>query len=557
VNLFSGFCAALACALGGRLLRGCGVRREGALAGAWLAGLADAVWGQSGIAEVYGTTLLAVFATLLLLHRWRESPTSGRFSAFLLVAGLSLCLQPLARGLLPLFLGYAILERPRLLREGRTLGWGALALLLGLLPILYLPLRSAAEPYLDWGNPETPRALWNHLAMRQYTHAEELGMDPPTFLGFGPRMEAFGGVLVRQFPWPVLALAGWGGIVATRRWGKFGVLLAATTVATSVLLVWFTSFRDAFFFPPAYETYCVPAFALLGLLAGAGIDALPLGRASRMMGPTVALAALAWTAAGNAPRNDRSDERFFEPFGRALLDNVERGGVLVAMGDHLVFPCLFLQRVRGYRTDVLVAQRYGYLEESDLGPLSQEERARRRGLRGAERWAFDEAMAVRRWLGSRPVYVAGMKTPEHYRGFRGLEGTLAVPEGILVRVHPPGGVTLGEARERSGSVWARLDLPPIDERSRDRSVLLAAALVRLTRGMHRAASGDLAGAREDLGALLRNPLADPVSLFNGARALAAAGARPEACELLRGALRISPRFEAARRLLVDLEGPGR
>ncbi|MGH7150449.1 MAG: protein O-mannosyl-transferase family, partial [Planctomycetota bacterium] len=533
VNLFSGFSISLACALGGRLLRRRGVGPAGAVSGAALGGLADAVWGQSVIAEVYGATLLGVFGSLLALDRWREVPTPRRFAVLLFVGGLSLCLQPLARGLLPIFLAYAFLERPGLLKDGRSLALGALALLVGLLPILYLPIRSAADPFLDWGNPETPGALWNHVTLRQYTHGEELGMDPPTFLGFGPRMERFGEVLLAQFPLPVLGLAGIGVLLAARRWGKFGALLLATALATSVGLVYATSLRDAFFFPPAYETYSLPSFALLGLLSGAALDGLRGWKLGRLLAPPLALVAVAWTAAENAPRNDRSEDRFFEPFARALLENVEPNGVLLAAGDHLVFPSLFLQRVRKVRTDVHLPQRYGTFEESELGALTMEERARRRTLHGAPRLAFDAGMVVRRWIATRPVYVVGI--PFDPGACSGLEGSVVTPEGMLLRISLPGTLSPAEAREKDEGAWRRLSFPPLEDASPDRSVRLAVALVRMTRGLHRVRMGDIEGARSDLMSLLRNDLIDAPSLVVGARALAAAGAREDAAALLREA----------------------
>jgi hypothetical protein len=38
----------------------------------------------------------------------------------------------------------------------------------GLLPYLYLPLRAAASPRFNWGDPETPWAFWRHLTGAQF-----------------------------------------------------------------------------------------------------------------------------------------------------------------------------------------------------------------------------------------------------------------------------------------------------------------------------------------------------------------------------------------------------
>ena len=53
------------------------------------------------------------------------------------------------------FAGAALLVEPQLLRRGRDLASAALGFAAGLLPYLYLPLASRADPALDWGDPET------------------------------------------------------------------------------------------------------------------------------------------------------------------------------------------------------------------------------------------------------------------------------------------------------------------------------------------------------------------------------------------------------------------
>ena len=53
------------------------------------------------------------------------------------------------------FGGWAIATDRSLLHRPRLLVAAAGAGLAGLLPYLYLPLRSRADPALDWGDPET------------------------------------------------------------------------------------------------------------------------------------------------------------------------------------------------------------------------------------------------------------------------------------------------------------------------------------------------------------------------------------------------------------------
>src|SRR5262249_17889847 len=216
-----GLFAAGAGAVASLLASRAGCSAAASLAAGWFLGFADSIWAQGVVAEVYGLTALAVLATLLALRRWKEDPAPRRLGLAAAAAGLSLGLHPLTRGLLPIFALYVVAERPRTLAEPRSLLAGALGLLLGLLPILYLPIRSRANPYLDWGDPETPSRLLDHLLLRQYV-GDGGGAFPPTWASLELRLGHFRPILLRQFPLPVLALSGLGAWTIVRRERLFG-----------------------------------------------------------------------------------------------------------------------------------------------------------------------------------------------------------------------------------------------------------------------------------------------------------------------------------------------
>jgi tetratricopeptide (TPR) repeat protein len=547
VNLSCGLLAAAVCALATLLARRAGCSVGAALGAGWLLGLADAHWAQGVVAEVYGATTLAVVATLFALRAWRVGPTPRRLGAAAAVAGLSLGLHPLARGLLPLFGLFVLAERPRTLREPRALLAGLLGLALGLLPFLYLPIRSATNPFLDWGDPQTPSRFLDHVLLRQYTDGHE-GASLLTWASLGKRFDDFLPILTRQLPLPVLALAAGGAWVVLRRERTFGVLLVATAGTTTLGIVLYTAARDPFFFPSDFQNYCAPGFALLGLLAGFGLDgarsllARAGGLAAKAASPACAVAALAlsvWTHAANRPRNDRSADRFFEPWGRALLQTVGRDGALLAYGDHFAFPCLFLQRVLGFRTDVLLPRRGGTLDELPRG-ASEAERARRAALLGKARLEFNEALLVRDLLPQRAVYVTDFRPPSHYRAYAGLERTAAVPVGLLYRVVADDPATVEEARREGAAAWAAYGSPEIEDDPADRARRGPALAWRLARGLHEAERGDADGAAREFAAMRRNPLADASYLSVASGTLTKLGRPRDALPLLETAVERSP-----------------
>jgi tetratricopeptide (TPR) repeat protein len=230
VNLFSGFCSALAVGIAGLILcnslRWVGVRERVAqiLAIAWAVAFACSVsmWSQAVIAEVYGLHVLVVMFYVWVLYRWVREPawTNGlAWSAFFFALGMSnhhlmIALAPLpvvvmllvrrdllAEGLLYLcvsaalvYLGFGSISGEsatwhssvrfvwcvgvalvlwviirRRLTHWRMGLWVLLAVILGLLPYSYMPLASETNPPMNWGFTCTKEGFFYSVNRSQYS----------------------------------------------------------------------------------------------------------------------------------------------------------------------------------------------------------------------------------------------------------------------------------------------------------------------------------------------------------------------------------------------------
>ncbi len=230
VNLFSGFCSALAVGIVGLILcnslRWAGVRDRIAqiLSLGWATALAFSVsmWSQAVIAEVYGLHVLVVMLYLWVLYRWVREPawTNGlAWSAFFFALGMSnhhlmIALAPLpllvmllrrrdllAEGLLYLSLAAALvywgfgsissepatvhssvrflysvgvglviwLAIKRRLTHWRTGLLVLLGVLLGLSPYSYMPLASQTNPPMNWGFASTKEGFFYSVNRSQYS----------------------------------------------------------------------------------------------------------------------------------------------------------------------------------------------------------------------------------------------------------------------------------------------------------------------------------------------------------------------------------------------------
>jgi Tfp pilus assembly protein PilF len=230
INLFSGFCSAVAVGIVGLILcnslRWGGVRAcvSQILAIGWAVALACSVsmWSQAVIAEVYGLHVLVVMFYIWVLYRWVREPawTNGlAWSAFFFALGMSN--HHLMIALAPLPVVVMILVRRDLLAEGllylcsaaalvywgfgsisgeaatwhssvrflwcvgvslvlwviirkrlthwRMGMWVLLGVILGLSPYSYMPLASETNPPMNWGFTSTKEGFFYSINRSQYS----------------------------------------------------------------------------------------------------------------------------------------------------------------------------------------------------------------------------------------------------------------------------------------------------------------------------------------------------------------------------------------------------
>jgi len=130
-------------------------------------------WSQAVVVEVYSLALLLQAITWYLLVKYlRFSVTGNSRHSMRCVVLLGLTLGIVGAhhvsGLalfLPVLLVLFLVRNKNLVR---TMLIFILSVIPGFLLYLYLPLRSAQNPPLDWGNPETFGALARHVSAAQY-----------------------------------------------------------------------------------------------------------------------------------------------------------------------------------------------------------------------------------------------------------------------------------------------------------------------------------------------------------------------------------------------------
>lgn len=340
-NLLSAVCAAGAAALVTWTL---GRVRPG-LSAAVGAGLALAfcplLWSQAVVTEVHALNVL--FAALLL---WSAvvsrtvRPSAPLALAVGITWGLSLGNHPTALFCAPL----VVLAAFRLRRLWPVVIAGVA---LGLLVYLLLPLRAAADPPVNWGDPRTAERFWwvvSGTPYRDYVLAV-----PGRFLV--SRLAAWAAVLVRQFGGVGLLVTLLGGAVLWAGERGLAVATAATLLLGSAFAVGYDTSDSYLYLLPGLV--CLAAWLARGIgwvVAWFAHRARWAGRAAMVLAVMLPLLAAAW----RLPELDVSDDRHAADFIAIVLGNAPPEAVILSRQDRHTFALWYGQHALGMRPDVSV-----------------------------------------------------------------------------------------------------------------------------------------------------------------------------------------------------------
>jgi len=386
-------------------------------------------WEQSVIAEVYLLNAFFFAWCVLLLLAWRESRRDRLLLWFALVYGLSLTNHSTMAMLGPVFALYVLALEPGLWRRAGLVASMAGLALLGFSVNLYLPIRSAANPPMDWGNPETLRGFWDVLTRKQY---QFMFTQYPRSLGrFAMQVRAFFEGYAREFT-PVIAWLPLVGLASLwPRWRSAALLLPglfATVVLGFMVLLNYPLTHESLWI---ISTHWIPAYVVAGILMGAAIHAL--GKASRhtqWVQAGVGAVCVVLPLLEHYEHNDRGNARMALDYAVNVLNTLEPDAVYIPTADHAIFPVVYLQVVEGMRPDVFIGNKYGEVDPVFRNYLPEDERARA----GAFLTSEQRSRALQRFIEAttRPVYFS------HRSMIPPLPNHEIANAGVLYRVVPRG-----------------------------------------------------------------------------------------------------------------------
>jgi len=347
-NLFSACCAACSAALLTGALGSLNVRWMVAFGAGLALAFSPLLWSQATVTEVHALNALFASALLLLAARAYRSPQGRGNASWTAVGigvtwGLSLGNHPTAVFLAPLVV--AALWRLR-----RWVWHGGGAFVLGLLPYLYLPVRAAASPLINWGDPRTLGRLWWLISAQPY---RRLAFAVPGVYLPG-RVWAWSGVLGQQFTPVGLAVVALGAVAL---WGQARSLAVATALSSALC----TAFAIGYNTSDSYQ-YLLPALPCLALWLGVGVDWLMDAmshrrpRIAQMLGG-ILIALVIVVAGSRYEAFDLSSERAVDAWRSSVLDRAPPRAIILTRQDAHTFALWYYQYALQERPDVLVVDR--------------------------------------------------------------------------------------------------------------------------------------------------------------------------------------------------------
>jgi hypothetical protein len=318
-------------------------------------------WSQAVIAEVYTLNAFFVALTIYLLSYCAKTRTSSSgprlFYSLAFFYGLSLGNHLSMLLLLPVGVFLVLRGEYRRFLKYKTLITTYAFFLLGLSVYLYLPLRAAQHPPINWGDPHTGSGfawLVSARLYRQFVFALPGKYIPA-------RVSAWLALLIQQFGWWGLLLE----LIGLWFWWNedriFCVLLAIFVLISSIYAIGYNT-TDSYI-------YLIPSFLVMALWLGKGVHCVLIAlrelfvRIARTVKPSSTFFLLSSCAflllplsslTNNYEALNLNSDQTASDYGAGVLGALPANAIIIADTDPHTFALWYFHYAEGVRADVAV-----------------------------------------------------------------------------------------------------------------------------------------------------------------------------------------------------------
>lgn len=310
------------------------------------------LWSQATTNEVYGLNVLFLSMITFLILRWDQTRTEKPFYLTAFILGLTLTNHMSGILLLPalLFFFWSALGR-QLFAPPRLITAIAL-ILLAVSLYLYLPVRSALYPLMDWSHPVSWHNFKSHITGWQY----QVWMFGGSKTDLLENLANYWDVLLQQFPIQVLIGGMVGLVVLLAKQFRIGFFL--------LLLILFSVGYGINYSIPDIDSYFLPSFLAFALLVAGGMWFLAhpvlvkLARLEQRLVWIVLLSISILLAVSSVARNfqeqDKSQNFLAYDMVSSILNSVSSPALILTDVWDYYSPYLYIHFIEKTRPEVIM-----------------------------------------------------------------------------------------------------------------------------------------------------------------------------------------------------------
>ncbi len=223
---------------------------------------------------------------------------------------------------------------------------------------LYLPIRAAMQPVINWGNPVDFKSLIDHVSGRLYHQ-----FLFPSFSDYLSKVGFFLNSLMISFDKSQISGSEFSsGILISLLGMVILFFLMRKLFNVSIIIFLTTVLISSFYNIPDIDTYFLPAYFVLAISASVGLFYLFSIRLNQIKKIIVisfiVLLILFFEINLNYSRVDLSDNDLLDQFTLELLNTGEPNSIVISVRSNFYFPSLYYQFVENVRQDIAVVEHY-------------------------------------------------------------------------------------------------------------------------------------------------------------------------------------------------------
>jgi tetratricopeptide (TPR) repeat protein len=365
VNLMSAFFASATITITYFFILGLTGSILAAVAAPLILAFAPFFWNLAVIAEVFQLNIFFAALTIYLLWLWKEKKDFRLLLLFTFIYGLSFTNHHTMALLAPGFVYFVwITDKNIYLKLKNWLILGG-CFMLGLTPYLYLPIRSLANPYIDWGDPQTLERFINVITRR---HFGSLRLDPAlpqaayTWEMITANLKTYFGWLISQFIVVGFLLGILGAVTSFIKQRKIFIYFSLLFLFSGLFFVFMAAYP---FHTPHLVLYCstilrrfmLPGFLIFTFWVGWGIAQLEkwpsIKKYKLVLIILITMLPLA-SLTMHYKKVDMSKYYYVEDLVKNIFNSAKPNSIIFANSDTSLFSMWYMQGVEGLRADITI-----------------------------------------------------------------------------------------------------------------------------------------------------------------------------------------------------------